>query len=175
MDSRAPVMVSPHLGVCDLDVYRAFAAQFDKLGYYILHAAKEPFHRSFVGYSGNGAPKDSPEYLFARRGNRLALNMIDPPKSEWLPDAIWAKALEFIDEAKEAGKPCIVHCNQGQSRAPAIAMLWMGQPGRDLDDLPFNRALPRFCSAYYPEFLPGMGVYGWLETNWPTKRLRETA
>lgn len=41
----------------------------------VLHAAKEPWHREFVGYSGRGAPKDSPEYLWALRGNRLALNL----------------------------------------------------------------------------------------------------
>lgn len=175
MQTRSPVMVSPGLGVCDLEVYRANAAMFEKLGYYVLHAAKEPFHRSFVGYSGNAAPKDSPEYLLARRGNRLALNMIDPPKMEYLPQVIWDAALAFIDEAQDAGKTCIVHCNHGQSRAPAIAMLWMGQPGRELDDLRFSRALPRFCSSYYPEFLPGTGVYNWLEANWPTKAGEDAA
>ena len=169
MEGRAPTLVSLGLGVCDLETYRSFAALADRMGYYVLHAAKEPFHRSFVGYSGSAAPKDSPEYLLARRGNRLALNMIDPPKAEYLPQPIWDAALAFIDEAQAAGKTCIVHCNQGQSRAPAIAMLWMGQPGRELAGMTFRRAVGRFCSEHYPNFLPGKGVYDWLEKNWPTQ------
>jgi hypothetical protein len=31
----------------------------------IVHACKEPYHRNALGYSGQGAPKEHPEYLVA--------------------------------------------------------------------------------------------------------------
>ena len=34
-------------------------------------------HRDALGYSGKAAPKGHPEYLLARRENRLILNLVD--------------------------------------------------------------------------------------------------
>lgn len=43
----------------------------------IVHACKEPYHRQAVGYSGRACSKLHPEYLFAERGNRIMLNLVD--------------------------------------------------------------------------------------------------
>lgn len=39
----------------------------------VVHACKEPYHRKVLGYSGRGAPKNHPEYLIARRGDRKSV------------------------------------------------------------------------------------------------------
>lgn len=52
-----------------------------RLGWVVVQACKEPFHRRAVGYVGNIDPSHS-EYLVARRGDRLILNMICPAGAE---------------------------------------------------------------------------------------------
>jgi len=46
-------------------------------GWRVIHACKEPYHRQALGYRGQGAPRNDPEYLVAVRGERLMLNMVD--------------------------------------------------------------------------------------------------
>ncbi|MDZ7721064.1 MAG: hypothetical protein U5K72_19745 [Balneolaceae bacterium] len=48
----------------------------DQEGWSVVHACKEPYHRQALGYSGRGAPKDHPEYLMAKRENRLILKLV---------------------------------------------------------------------------------------------------
>ncbi|WP_051461060.1 hypothetical protein [Ruminiclostridium josui] len=63
----------------------------------IVHACKEPHHRTFVGYTGRGCPKDSPEYLWAECGNRLALNIVDAPKPEFFDKGMIDKSLDLLN------------------------------------------------------------------------------
>lgn len=64
----------------------------------VVHACKEPYHRKALGYLGRGAPKNHPEYLIARRGNRLILNLIDVVDPNYIPEEIIFKAVSFIEE-----------------------------------------------------------------------------
>jgi hypothetical protein len=130
----------------------------------VVHAAKEPCHRQFVGYTGRGCPKESPEYLWAERGNRLALNIVDAPKPEFFDKSMIDKALDFIDEKLKAGMKVLVHCNQGESRSPSLALLYLIERGliigKTLED----------CEAVfmkiYPEYNPGAGMRGFVKEHW---------
>ena len=96
--------------------------------FYIVHAAKEPWHRKAVGYTTRGAPKNHPEYLWARRTQRLALNLVDVPesKAQYIPDELLREAVDYIHWAhQEKNKPVFIHCNEGKSRAPSIALLYL--------------------------------------------------
>ena len=57
-------------------------------GWMVVHACKEPYHRQELGYTSQGAPKNHPEYLIARRGNRLILNLVDAPDPRYIPKEI---------------------------------------------------------------------------------------
>ncbi len=136
-------------------------------GWYVLHCCKEPYHREFVGYTGRGAPKDSPEYLFARRGNRMALNMVDAPKPEFFsPDMITA-GLDFLEEGYKAGKQLLIHCNQGESRGPSVAMLFVAK--RIIHEhgytYTFNEA-EADIKIIYPTYNPGEGIRAHLQQCW---------
>lgn len=123
-------------------------------GWSYLHAAREPFHRSMVGYSGGAAPKGD-QYLGARRGNRMALNLLDAAKPEYIPDELLDAALAFMDERIAAGDKLLVHCNQGGSRGPSLALIWMHRKG----ELPVNPvAALRDFTAKYPAYKPGPGM-----------------
>ncbi len=130
----------------------------------VLHAAKEPNHRQFVGYTGRGAPKDHPEYLWAERGNRLALNIVDAPSSIFFDKGMIDKALDFIDKKLGEGLKVLVHCNEGHSRSCSICLLYIIKhgiiKGKSLED----------CEAeflkVYPEYMPGSGMRAFMKEHW---------
>lgn len=121
-----------------------------------IHAAKEPWHRQALGYTTRGAPKDHPQYLYAQTSEReLALNLIDADNPEYIPEPVIEKALQFIDLRLNVGDKVLVHCNQGHSRGPGIAFLYMKENGfLPLDQI---QAHDKFI-ALYPEFKPAEGI-----------------
>ncbi|MDZ7721057.1 MAG: dual specificity protein phosphatase [Balneolaceae bacterium] len=120
----------------------------------MVHACKEPCHRQALGYSGRGAPKDHPEYLMAKRGNRLILNLVDAKDPAFISKEIIDEALSFIDEQLSNGQKVLVHCNQGQSRSPGIGLLYLAKEGI-IKNRSFKEALTEFEEIY-----PGMNMAG---------------
>jgi len=134
-------------------------------GWAVVHACKEPYHRELLGYTGRGAPKDHPEYLYAERGNRLYLNLVDAADPVYIPKEVIDKALAFIHEKLAEDLKVLVHCNQGESRGPGIGFLYLlchteALPKNSLDD-----ALATFRQIY-PAFHPGRGISGFIVAHW---------
>jgi hypothetical protein len=111
-------------------------------------------HRSMLGYTTLGAPKGK-EYLFARRGDVMALNVIDVDDASMMPEEPLLAGIEFIHEMMTAGKKILVHCNAGISRSPTLVMMYMRTIG-ELDQ-PFNRAQKIF-DMLYPKHDPGAAI-----------------
>ncbi|MEX2409780.1 MAG: dual specificity protein phosphatase [Candidatus Paceibacterota bacterium] len=130
----------------------------------VVHACKEPYHQQALGYSGRGAPKDHSEYLIAKRGNRLILNLVDADNPAYIPKEIIDEALSFIDEQLSNGHKVLVHCNQGQSRSPGIGLLYLAKEGI-INKNSFEEALAEF-EEIYPEINMVGGMRGFLEENW---------
>ena len=128
----------------------------EKRGYAILAACKDgPYgHRVMCGYTSLGAPKDK-NYLFCRKGDEMALNLLDLEDPQMIPDAVLMAGISFIDEMMKAGKKILVHCNAGHSRGPTMAMLYLRTVG-ELDQ-PFNRARHIFHTLY-PKLSQGHGM-----------------
>lgn len=134
-------------------------------GWFVIHACKEPYHRAALGYSGRGAPKDHPEYLIARRGHRLILNLVDADNPAFIPKEIIDEALEFIHEHLSEGRRVLVHCNQGHSRSPGIGLLYLAK---------FTNVLPldnlaeaeQAFRAIYPPYNPAAGIWGFVQNHW---------
>lgn len=146
------IEVAPRLFVGGGPDYEAVR---DEPGWSILTCAKEPWHREALGYTGRGAPKDSKEYLFAYRFNRLILNMVDAPQFMFFNPAMVEEGLTFVSEALHYGKKVLIHCNQGNSRAPGMALLYMQR--HNLVDQHYEAALAHFKSIY-PAYEPGKGI-----------------
>lgn len=134
-------------------------------GMAVVHAAKEPFHRQALGYAGRGAPKDDPEYLFARRGDRLIMNLVDVADPAYVSRELIDAAVEFIAEQRADGRQVLCHCNQGRSRSPTIAMLVMAK------SLPakFEDAEEAFREIY-PAYEPANGMREFARMNWDDYR-----
>jgi predicted protein tyrosine phosphatase len=136
-------------------------------GWSIVHACKEPYHRQALGYTERAAPKTHPEYLIARRENRLILNLVDADNPAYIPKEIIDAALNFVHEQLKADKKVLVHCNQGMSRSPSIGMLYLL---KYTDKLPSNsfEEIEAGFREIYPQYNPAAGVRGFMIANWKT-------
>ena len=156
------IEVFPKLYVGNQDVYEHFGYVHDEWAFIL--AAKEPFHRQAIGYAGRACDKSHPEYLMARRDNKLILNLVDAPKPEFFDKRIIDAALDFIAEQLSIGKNVFVICNEGRSRSASIALLYLIKhgiiKGNTLED----------CEAefmnVYPEYNPGAGMRGFVKEHW---------
>jgi len=133
-------------------------------GWNVVHACKEPYHRQALGYSGRGAPKNHPEYLIAKRGNRLILNLVDVENPAYIAKEIIDEALKFIDQSLKEGRKILVHCNQGMSRSPGIGLLYLAKEGIIYNST-FEEALAEF-KEIYPGINMAGGMHGFLVGNW---------
>jgi len=125
--------------------------------WWVVHACKDPYHRQLLGYRGRGAPKNHPEYLVAKRGKRLFLNLIDADDPAYIPKQIIDTALHFIDKALKAEGRVLVHCNRGESRAPAIGFLYLLKHTHEIKADDFANAEAEFRKIY-PGYTPARGM-----------------
>ena len=135
-----------------------------KRGYARLTAAKDgpDGHREMLGYTTMGAPKND-QYLFVRKGDHAAMNLIDVDDPEMIPWDMLEEGIKFVAEMLQAGKKILVHCNAGHSRGPTTAFMAM----RAIGELPqpFNRARHIFKTLYEP-FSPGHGMETKAREHW---------
>ena len=156
------IEVYPNLFIGNADDYELQVK--GQPGWMVIHACKEPYHRRELGYTSRGAPKNHPEYLIARRENRLILNLVDADDPNYIPKEIIDSALGFIQEGLRKSQRVLVHCNQGESRSPSIGMLYLAI---NTEKLPkeFAEAEHGFRQIY-PLYNPSLGMRGFLIRNW---------
>ncbi len=128
----------------------------------VIHACKHTCHQRAVGYRGN-LPNTHPNYLTLERGSHLFLNMIDPEIPLFMPE-LFTKSLEFIDKHTPDRK-VLIHCNQGFSRAPSIALLWLAKRTNIITDNSYQEAIDEFRKIY-PMYQPSRGISIYLSNNW---------
>lgn len=137
-----------------------------ELGWFIISAAKEPWHRAALGYTGVAAPKDHAEYLMASRPGKLILNLVDALDPAYVSDTIVDMALATIDAMRPEAK-VLVHCNQGISRSPTLALLYMARHTDRFAGMDFDRSVEQF-RAIYPSYAPARGMASYAKSHWPT-------
>lgn len=129
----------------------------------VVHACKHPCHQRAVGYTGNLNPSH-PNYLVLDKENDLFLNIIDPPRPLFKPQ-LFTSFLEFTLKQWERGKKILIHCNQGESRAPTLAMMFMAKHLNDIPTSTFSEARTEF-EKQFPGYRPGNGIQIYLNQNW---------
>lgn len=137
----------------------------DKQGWSVLRTCKEGpgGHRDTLGYTTPGAPK-GPDYLAAPKGKRrLALNFIDPDDPNFIPLAMVKEGIAFVENRIDAGDNVLVACNQGHSRGPTTAMLFLRSRGELSDNfITSERIFRTLC----PQYEPGIGVRQFAKQTW---------
>lgn len=117
----------------------------------IVHACKSPCHQQAVGYQGS-LPPSHENYLALIRGQDLFLNLIDPPRPLFKLKS-FTTFLDFAEAQWEAGRRLLIHCNQGESRAPSLALLFLAKSRSALDNSSYLAARSQFerlCPNYRP-------------------------
>lgn len=133
----------------------------DDPSFYFIQACKFPCHKEAVGV----VDKTHPEYLVAYRDNRMILNIVDSVDSRSFNRKQLVAAVNTINEKIEAGHKVLVHCNQGISRSPSIALLYLAAKGI-INNESYLTAKNDFLELY-PSFSPKRtGIESFLIRTW---------
>jgi predicted protein tyrosine phosphatase len=98
------------------------------------------------------------------QGSDLYVNIIDPPVPLFMP-ALFSSFLDFAMKHWDDGKKLVIHCNQGQSRAPSLALLFLARALSVIDDSSYSSARDEF-QKLYPRYQPGTGIQAYFTQNW---------
>lgn len=128
----------------------------------VVHACKEPCHRSAVGYTSRSLPRSHVNYLVLEDEYHLYLNLIDPPQPLFMMPSFVA-FFAFVD--KHIGhREVMIHCNQGESRAPSLALLYTAKRFGRFPAESYLVAAQAFRGEF--PYNPGLGIQSWLISNW---------
>jgi hypothetical protein len=129
----------------------------------IVHACKTPCHQRAVGYRGN-LPNTHTNYLVLEDAHDLYLNIIDPVGPLFMPP-LFTSFLEFATRKWDQGKKILIHCNQGESRAPSLGLLFLAKYRNEISGVSFDAAKSEF-QTIYPSYRPGTGIQIYLRRKW---------
>ena len=132
-------------------------------GWAVIHACKT-CHKRRIGYSGN-LGQSNPCYLIKKDQNHLFLNLVDMDQTlmPLFTNPIMKAAMEFIDE-NIGSKRILIHCNEGHSRAPSIALLYLARES-SIPNGDYEEAKVAFLRNY-PTYLPARGIESYMRQNW---------
>lgn len=153
------------------NIYMGNQTDFENLrytsGWSFLHCCKDPYHKELVGYSGN-LSSTNPDYAYKIIGHRMALNLVDMDfySANYLQfnKDMFENAFNFLDNQLRAGNKVLIHCNQGESRAPSLTMLYLARIGV----LPRDNFLNTFIKfkMKYPIMNPKKNIITTVENLW---------
>ena len=129
----------------------------------VVHACKSPCHQQAVGYRGS-LPASHPNYLALQREYDLYLNIIDPHVPLFKVET-FEHFLAFARTKYNSGASLLIHCNQGESRAPSLALLFLAKHIGALPDSSYEDAKQVF-ERLFPAYQPGIGIQRFLADNW---------
>ena len=130
---------------------------------YTIIAAKEPYHRRVVGYSGRACSKHHPEYLYAERERCLICNLVDVDDVNWISPVIIDKVFKNMSAALEKGMNVLICCNQGRSRSATIGMMYLHSIGVLEKDFETSEKEYRLI---YPHYEPAKGIRDYARMHW---------
>ena len=146
---------------------QSFNSMRDYSDWAILHCCKHPFHCSFVGYKGNLNP-NHPDYALKQKNNEMALNLVDMDSfnSSYLSfnENMFRTAFNFLDNYYNKGCKILIHCNQGESRGPTLAMFYSAYKGL-FGNENFDETEKKF-RALYPNYNPKKNIYYTVQNLW---------
>jgi hypothetical protein len=136
-------------------------------GHRPLISACQTSHYRRCGWNPANRPEPTdPRYLVHDDDGWLTLNWVDGPKHlyDWGGVETWRRAFGFLDRMAAKNTATLIHCDQGRSRAPTLALAYMVREGH-LPAVPAD-AFTEF-TRLYPDYQPG-GIWDWLTDNWDT-------
>ena len=136
-----------------------------KDGWVVIHACKSPCHQNAVKYRGN-LLKTHPNYLIKEQEPHLFLNMVDMnvPLDHLYTGPIINATMNFIQKNIQT-KKVLIHCNQGLSRSPALALVYLAKVAKVINNQNYEMAKTDFIRIF-PNYQPGSGLEYYLIHSW---------
>lgn len=134
-----------------------------RTGWSVIHACKT-CHKRRIGYSGN-LDCGNPHYLILRDSNHLYLNLVDMERTLMpkFTHPIVKVTMDFIHENTSRSK-VLIHCNEGHSRAPSIAMLYLAKAS-SIPNGSHEDAKEEFLRIF-PSYSPALGIESYMRQYW---------
>jgi protein-tyrosine phosphatase len=93
------------------------------------------------------------------------LNIVDADNPSFFAKSMINQALNFIEQQYSDGLNVLVHCNQGESRGPLIALIYMAARLQILPNESLEAAEQSFRNLY-PYYNPKPGIRGHIKQYW---------
>lgn len=124
-----------------------------------------PCHQHALGHRMPDTPEGL-EYYLARRGQHLFVNLRDAEHAAYVhKEAQIDPVLSFMDEMRAQDTSLLVHCEQGWSRSPSLALLYLATRLEALPTESLGAAEAQF-KARYPGYAPSYGIWAHLQQHW---------
>lgn len=135
----------------------------DDPGWAVVNTAKT-VHCEIMGW-GNVTPRDHPNYLSLESDQLLSFNWVDGGAFLYRMSgpAAFTRALDFIDRWYPE-KQILINCDQGQSRSPTVALLYLAKRLKAIPAGSFSEAREAFLPLY-PSYAPA-GIADFVAANW---------
>jgi len=130
--------------------------------WFVVHACRNP---CYCNACGTPDP-NGPDYLSKQVGQHLYLNIIDPPSAALFYRKTFDDFLLFAKRAQAGKKPFLIHSNQGHSRAPTLAILFLAKSLRKLPDTSFDDAVDAFEVIVGQPYVAAEGIQTWMREHW---------
>lgn len=119
-------------------------------------------HQQTLNYDTLGAP-DGPEKYVVKRGDHMALNLLDLDDPYMIPVDMMQSGLDFIKEQLDNGKKVLVACNKGHSRSATIVLMYM----KTIGEMPHSFGLSsRIFHKIYEKFDPAQAIRQFARMHW---------
>lgn len=126
----------------------------------VVHACRHPCFRR----AARRMRVESESRTHLEDGPNLYLDLIDAPAQYFSPPPIEA-FLSFAGRHWSRGSGLLIHCNQGLSRGPSLALLFLAQRSTALPSGSYDEASAAF-SRLLPGYSPGAGIRAFLREHW---------
>lgn len=127
-------------------------------GFPTIHCCKYPCHQIVLNYE-TSLPKTHEHYFSYQEEDDLYLNLSDSALPLFY-SRTFIDFFDFMDEQTARHGNIIIHCHEGASRAPTMAILWLARQGK-IPNESFDAAVEA-CGID----LPNRGIQKYLRNNW---------
>lgn len=135
----------------------------EREGWSVVHACKNPCHQDAVGYYDDLDP-GHPNYLTLEEETNLYMNILDPARPLFMAESFHA-FLDFATKRYARGDELLIHCNEGLSRSPSLALLFLAKELAKLPDGSYWSAWEAYRKLD-PHTSPSRGIRTYLRENW---------
>jgi hypothetical protein len=125
----------------------------------VVHACQRPCYRDAANRDGlcsdwHSSPMEEEYHLY--------LDIVDRPDPVFEIEN-FAEFFRFVDHHIRL-RHVLIHCNQGESRAPTLALLYMAKRLGLLPNRSYDEAAEQFSSSF--PYSPNSGISTWVSDNW---------